>query len=502
MLTPMLPPAWPAVVIWIFFAAGLHFLDGWWSLGNLALLLVLCSTLASYWLSTATSVLISAVAVAAFNWFLVEPRYTFHVQFDQDVLLLITMLGTSAFISALTSRLRQHVREQTEHARQAERLQQLGAELQHAHSVEKQIESATHLLREWTNLPVQIWLQDLSPDPESPLYRAWMASQQESGVMGPGSGRYESLDSWLVPMRCGVHRIGTLCLGPSAVQQKPAIGVLERIQPMVRLLANEIQRLQSDLQAREAQQRLQSQQLRNTLLAAISHDYRTPLASITGAASGLLDEQDIQRVRLLAKTILQESAYLHRVTSNTLEMARLDTIDAGLHTSWESLEELCGVALAATRPRHPGRVLDASVQSSLPLLKCDPVLVVQLLDNLLENALRYSPDDSPVELSVDQVADILSIRVMDRGIGIPAAWKEKVFDPFRRVLPEADSGFSSFTRRGMGLGLALCQSIARVHGASIWIADRDGGGTVVHVQFQIEKQPVVAEDKSAMERVA
>jgi two-component system sensor histidine kinase KdpD len=491
-ITSTLIPVWPAALIWALFATGLFVLDGWWSLGNLALLLVLGSTMASYWLSTSVSILVSAVAVAGFNWFFIEPRYTFHVQLDQDLLLLITMLGTSTLISVLTSRLRQHAMIQTEHARQAERLQQLGAELQRATSVQELLASATVLLGDWAGVPAQIWLNESPPDSGSLFYRAWTASQHEQHAVGSGTGRFDSLNVIMIPLWVGVTRIGTLSLGPSLPGKEGGVAGFEKMFPFIRLLTDAIQRLQASLEARVAQERLQSQQLRNTLLAAISHDYRTPLATITGAASGLLDEKDILRVRQAARTILEESEHLHRVTTNTLQMARLDALDDVFQTSWESVEELCGVAITAARRRHQDRKLEAQVQPFLPFLKCDPVLMVQLLDNLLENALRYSPADAPVDLVASQNDRKILIQVLDRGIGIPAAWKERVFAPFMRVLPEGDTGFSFATRRGMGLGLALCQSIARVHHAQLWIEDRQGGGTVVSIQFNIEEQPVLS----------
>jgi two-component system sensor histidine kinase KdpD len=172
-------------------------------------------------------------------------------------------------------------------------------------------------------------------------------------------------------------------------------------------------------------------------------------------------------------------------------MARLDMHDARLQGSWESVEELCGAALAAARRRHGGRQLLTDVASDLPLLWCDPVLVVQLLDNLLENALRYSPDNEAVTLQAKVLGRSVQMTVLDRGIGIPAAWRERVFNPFRRVLPDTqgDTGFAHAQRRGMGLGLALCQAIARVHGAHLWIEDRPSAGTQVCIRFVAQDQP-------------
>lgn len=488
---------WPAVLIWLVFAGAIFVLDGSWPLGHLALLLVLGSTLASFWLTTTASVLTSTVAVALFNWFLVPPRFTFHVQLHQDLLLLSTLLGTSTLISVLTSRLRQHANNQAEHARQAERLQQLALQLQHASSVRAQCHTARELLQGWLGMPVTLWLTEERPEPQHPLHRAWHASQQEPSAIGPGTGRYEELAVRVLPLRAGVLRIGTLALGPASPEHGWDSWPVDRLQALARLLADELHRLQSGLQARQAQERLQAQQLRNTLLAAISHDYRTPLATITGAASGLLNATQDARVQTAARTILEETEHLHRMTNNTLQMARLDTLEAPLQASWESVEELCGVVLAGARRRHPSRRIEAEVPAGLPLLWCDPVLVVQLLDNLVENALRYSPQAQPVGLCARLQDGAVQLQVQDRGIGIPPAWREKVFDPFRRVLPEArgDSGFADTQRRGMGLGLALCQAIARVHQARLWIEDRPGGGTVVCLQFAAQAQPQTAPEE-------
>ena len=483
--------SWLALLIWVITAGAIVTLDGWVTLGNLALMLVLGSTLASYWMTASASVLASAVAVALFNWFLVTPRYTFHVQLDQDLLLLATLLGTSTLISMLTSRLRRHAQDQSEHARQAERLQQLGSRLQHASSVIEQVQAAHDLLHEWTGMPVTLWLGHAAPEPIHSLYRAWQASQQEQGAVGPGTGRHADLNALVVPLRAGVMRIGTFALGPTDNGEVWNRWPIERVQALARLIADEVHRLQSSLQAREAQDRLQAQQLRNTLLAAISHDYRTPLATITGAASSLQVNNNDAGVQTALRTILEETEHLHRMTSNTLQMARLDTLEAPLHFSWESVEELCGVVLASTRRRHPERQIEAIVPTDLPLLHCDPVLVVQLLDNLIENALRYSPSHQIVGLHVRLEGGCVQFDVLDRGIGIPDAWRDKVFDPFRRVLPETrgDTSFADSARRGMGLGLALCRAIANAHHARLWIEAREGGGTVICLRFTSQEQP-------------
>ncbi len=501
-----LPDFWPAVAVWVFFAVLMGALGGDWSLGNLALLLVLCSTLASFWLSASVSVAVSAVAVAGFNWYAVPPRFTFHVDLHQDLLLLLTLLCTSSVISVLTARLRSHAMVQALAAEQARQQQTWVTQLQQASGVPAQMGVAQRLLSDWTGCSVSVLLVGSSqegnvcfgPDGQtgslSTLEPMLVACMQEQSAIGPGTGRYDHLPVRVLPLRAGVRVIGALALVPEPTRVRDDQPSLAALQSLTRLLADEIERQQSRQQAQQAQDHLQAQQLRNTLLAAISHDYRTPLATMTGAAS-FIGAQAAQlqdpRIAQHAQTILDEAGHLHRITSNTLQLARLDALDAPLQCSWESVEELVGVVLAAGRRRYPDRVLQTEVPAGLPLLWCEPIMLVQLLENLVDNAIHYSPQQAGVTLQARAQVGVIELAVMDRGAGIPAPWREKVFDPFCRMQGSGrpDPGQDATARRGMGLGLALCRAIARAHQARLWIEPREGGGTVVRLHMPIRLQP-------------
>ena len=491
------------MAIWVVFALLMVALDGVWGLGNLALLLVLCSTLASFWLSAGVSVVVSALAVAGFNWFAVPPRFTFHVELHQDLLLLVTLLCTSSVISVLMARLRSHARAQVLAAEQARRQQTLATGLQQAASVPEQVRVMQELLSGWTGCDVVLLLQrpeqgalGLGPAENSgssaALQPLLLACIHEQNAMGPGTGRYDNLPALVLPLRAGVRVIGALALAGEAtiVRTLP----LAALQGLTRLLADEIERLQSRQQAQQAQAHLQTQQLRNTLLAAISHDYRTPLATITGAASALVQQaaqgHDL-RTAQQAQTILAEAEHLHRMTTHTLQLARLDALDAPLQCSWESVEELWGVVLSSARRRYPKRPLQVDVPPGLPLLWCEPILLVQLFENLVDNAIQHSPASAPVRLEARCVAGAVELDVVDRGVGIPGEWHEKVFDPFCRMpgVPRPDPNQDATARRGMGLGLALCRAIAKAHQGRIWIEARDGGGTVVRLHMPLQNQP-------------
>ena len=232
---------------------------------------------------------------------------------------------------------------------------------------------------------------------------------------------------------------------------------------------------------RTAREQAHAHALRNTLLAAISHDYRTPLATILGAASSLHDQADRlsagQRQRLAA-TIIDEAGQLGRITDNTLQLARLDTPGLALHLDWESVEELVGTVLRRARQRQPDRAVKARLQAGLPLLRVDAVLLVQLLDNLVDNALKYGGESAPVEIAATLESSQIRLAVRDRGPGIAPAWRERVFDAFQRGDPGDNRAqpADAPARRGAGVGLAVCRTIARAHGGELTLRMRQRGG--------------------------
>jgi two-component system sensor histidine kinase KdpD len=175
--------------------------------------------------------------------------------------------------------------------------------------------------------------------------------------------------------------------------------------------------------------------------------------------------------------MLGEARHLATLTDNTLQLVRLD--HAGeLHRDWESMEEIVGSVLARVRERDAAHRIRSHVPSGLPLLRADPVLLGQLLENLLDNALKYSAD--AIELDVRQEGQRIEVAVHDRGEGIRAGEELAIFEPYHR---SDRSG-----QRGAGLGLALCRAIARAHGASLSVRAREGGGSSFLLELPLEAQ--------------
>jgi two-component system sensor histidine kinase KdpD len=229
------------------------------------------------------------------------------------------------------------------------------------------------------------------------------------------------------------------------------------------------------------------------MLAAISHDYGTPLATITGAASSLREQGErlapAQRDRLAA-TILDEASRLARLTDNTLQLARLDGPGVTLQLDWESAEEIVGTVVRRARQRDPQRRLHARLEPGLPLLRCDALLLAQLLDNLVDNALKYSPPDAPVELLVRRMPEHVVLSVRDRGPGVPPAWRERIFEVFQRLPAVADTPAPP----GAGVGLAVCRAIARAHGGELRVRPRGHGGSSFECWLPLAEAPPVIDE--------
>ena len=314
--------------------------------------------------------------------------------------------------------------------------------------------------------------------------------------MGPGTGRHENQSTLFLPLRGRARALGAVALrGDMAhrmwTQQQT------HLQHMCDVFGLELERTQTLRLAQQATQDAQSQSLRNTLLTSISHDYRTPLANLMGAASVIHDQAarlSSDKVAALAQTVIDEAQQLNRMTTNTLQLARLDVAPLQIKKDWESLQEILGSVLVKTRQRHPQREMTVIVPEGLPLIHCDAILLVQLFDNLIENAIKYSPEDTPIDIQVQTKPNALEVRVMDQGAGIADAWKDKVFQVFERVhadTAQADATDATQLRRGMGVGLAVCKAICKVHDAKIWVEDREPHGAAMCLQLPVLQQPNV-----------
>jgi two-component system sensor histidine kinase KdpD len=485
------------VATWAVAWAALFQLDVTVDLPNAALLLVLASALATLWLPAWAALLSGVAAVAAFNWCFVPPRHSWAVDLHQHVLLLAVLLGVNALVSGLLLSLRRSARRASQAAQREAALRSFGDLLRDAADPFAHLGRLQTLLAEAADTPAALWVADaLHAGAATADQQAGLAlCAREGRALGHGSGWHEEQPDVYLPLRGRGATPGAAVL-PGLGARKPGAELRAHLQALCDQMGQALQRaalLQAEQQAREE---AREQGVRNALLAAIAHDYRTPLATIMGAASSLHDQADrmdsAQRQRLAAG-ILDETQRLARLTDNTLQLARLGAPGVALRCDWESAEEIVGALLARVRRRSEGKRVHARLEPGLPLLWCDALLLSQLLDNLVDNALKYSPPDAPVELLVRRVkqgdADAVLLAVRDRGTGVAPAWRERIFQVFQRGQDSPESLASSGT--GSGVGLAVCKAIAEAHGGTLALRGRTRGGSSFECTLPLREAPAL-----------
>jgi two-component system sensor histidine kinase KdpD len=224
-----------------------------------------------------------------------------------------------------------------------------------------------------------------------------------------------------------------------------------------------------------------AEKLQTALLNSISHDLRTPLVSITGALTSLDEQSDSlneEHRQSLIVTARGEAERLNRLVGNLLSMTRIESGAIKLHLEPGDIQDVVGTALEQLGKRIANRKVQVDVPEDFPLVPIDFTLIVQVLVNVLENAVKYSPADSPIEVSVVLLDEYARFNIADRGVGIPTEDLSRIFDKFYRVQrPESVSG--------TGLGLSISKGIVEVHGGSIRARNRDGGGTVIEIDLPI-----------------
>lgn len=315
----------------------------------------------------------------------------------------------------------------------------------------------------------------LRPIPDS---RTSQFSADELAVaarcLGPANGvdpPAEAGSAWsFFPLVAGQQPVGVFALAQPGISGL-AIEKRRHVVNFLRLIASALERVALVEEAEAATVRARTEEMRSSLLSAVSHDLRTPLAAITGAATTLRERPqgmgDPDKRELL-ETICEEAEHLERLVANLLEITRLEAGAVSLNREWVPLEEVVGSALYRLEPRLRGRTVHIDVPVTMPLLFADPVLLGQVFYNLFDNATKYSREGTAIDVNATAEKGTLVVSVADRGPGIPAGSERRVFEKFFRG--------SHAGVQGAGLGLAICLAIVEAHGGTITASNRDEGG--------------------------
>jgi two-component system sensor histidine kinase KdpD len=431
--------------------------------------------------SRGPSILASVLSVGAFDFFFVPPYLTFAVS---DVEYLITfgvMLLVGLVISGLTVRIRRQAEVAREREGQTAALYALSREFASTRGIDALLTIAIRHVSDVFRSQVVVLLPDrtgrLAPrgdgqfdvDANEMAVSRWVYEHRQAA--GLGTATLPGARALYMPLLAPHGPVGVLGVRPSAAHDLDAPERLHQLETFANQTALAFERARLAEEAQEAQIQAESERLRNSLLSSVSHDLRTPLTAITGAVSTVLDNDgrlDDETRRDLLESVREEAERLTRLVANLLEMTRLQSGALRLHTEWHQVEEVVGAALRRLRRRLGQRAVSTSIRPDLPAAPMDDVLIEQVLVNLLDNVIKYTPVDSPIGIIATATDQAVTVEVADRGPGLPPGEEGRIFEKFYRLPSDSE--------RGAGLGLAICKGIVEAHGGRIWAQNLPGGG--------------------------
>ncbi|WP_305044939.1 sensor histidine kinase [Geoalkalibacter sp.] len=430
------------------------------------------------------TLLATFLSVAAFNFFFIPPLYTFTVEDGRYFVTFAVMFVVAFVISRLTLR----VREQADSARQRERrtaaLYHLSRELAHEEGQEQLSAIAVRHLSEVFSCQAVVLVPDAQGNLAVPVTgrHTFALDPRELGVAqwafdhrqraGLGTDTLPGAKALYLPLVTAGKAIGVVGILPRPADTPFSPEQLHALESFANQTAMALERASLAEEAQKALLKIETETLRSTLLSSVSHDLRTPLAAITGAGTTLLqggtrlDEGSRQE---LVQTIVEEAAHLNRIIRNVLDMTRLESGAIQVNREWQSLEEIVGAVANRMAGQFRDHPLTIKLPSDLPLIPCDGLLIEQVLGNLLENAVKYTPDGMAITVSAAAGEQEVAVTVADRGDGIPPEKIERIFEKFVR---------GRHVGGGAGLGLAICRGIIAAHGGRIWAKNQPEGGSV------------------------
>ncbi|MBT9540306.1 two-component system sensor histidine kinase KdpD [Thiobacillus sp.] len=475
----------------------------WFDLANLIMfyLVGVIWVAASY--GRGPAILGSILSVLAFDFFFVPPPLSFTVADTRHLLTFFIMLAVGLTISTLAANLRYQARIATYRERRTRALNELGKELAGALMAEQIVETARHHLESLFQAKVCILLPDAdetlrSPTPLpthkdlplDPAIAQWVYDHQQPAGMGTQSLAGHPM--YYLPLKAPMRTRGVLALLPS---QKRLLFLPEQARMLETLsgqIALALERVHFVEVAQDALVRMESERLRNGLLSALSHDLRTPLTVLAGLADSLplagppLPEAQAE----IAQAIRAEALRTSILVSNLLDMARLQEGQVQLKREWQPLEEVVGASLQTLAVPLARHEVVVDLPADLPLLEFDSVLMERVLCNLLENAAKYTPPGSRIEIGARNEGDRVSISVADNGPGLPPGREDMLFEKFTRGQDESAVA-------GVGLGLAIVRAIVEAHKGTVRGETRAEGGARFVISLPAGEPPVVPPETSA-----
>jgi two-component system sensor histidine kinase KdpD len=444
------------------------------------------------------------LSVAAFDFFFVPPRFSFAVTDVQYLVTFAVMLGVGLLIGQLTANLRYAANVSASRERRAQALFELTRDLSAALLSVQVVELAEAAVTRIFGGRARVYIANASdqldvghtvPEGLDASIADWCFNHGQRAGMATDT---LPSNTWhYVPLQAPMRIRGVLALQPVQARLLLIPEQVQQLETLARQIAIALERVHYVEVAQSAVVQMESERLRNTLLAAMSHDVRTPLTALIGQAETLEHMGPLNsEQRASLRSMALEARELSTLVGNLLDMARLQSGHVQLRKDWQSVEELTGSAIRAARHALGDLEVQTDLPRDLPLVEFDAALMERVLVNLLENAAKYgiaSPVHSPaIKLSARTTQTSLELRVRDYGHGLPAnsmGHQHTLFDKFTR-------GQTESTTRGAGLGLAICKAIVEAHRGKITAAQAEGGGAEFSISLprSAAPGPIEAED--------
>lgn len=451
-------------------------------LAHLMILHLIVPVLISTRFGGAVSAFTAISSVLAFDYFCVPPVFAFAFPDTHSILTFVSMLAAALTICFLLQRLRYQGNVARANEAWTRALCELSMDLTNVTRAADVPACADphleHLLGPGARVILQTELRALT---ELELEeRAATTSALERRA-----ARFELQDGqtlFLQPIGLAPAPIGLVRWCTQLPSERPSAELIMLLTACADRIGVSLDRIALADVARRAEVEAEAERLRNALLSAVSHDLKTPLASILAAGTALIDRgwSNAHTTRELLETIVEETERLNALLTNILSVTRLESGQVRLNTSNEAFDDLLFSVLSRLSGRIEGRQVELRIPPDLPLIALDAALIDQVLVNLIENALRYTPAGSPLTIELRALATEIVLSICDRGPGISEDEREKVFEKFYRGRQAHKND------GGSGLGLTICRAVAKAHGGQISLAPRAGGGT--RVEFSLPRR--------------
>jgi two-component system, OmpR family, sensor histidine kinase KdpD len=461
---------------------------------NIVAIFILAVVLVGVRLGRGPAALAALLSVGFFDFLFVPPKFSFAVSDVQYLLTFLVMLAVGLIAGQLTAGLRFQARVASHREERAGSLYEIARDLSGAIQIQQVVKISAASIERTFRASALLLLPDdkgrliLTPASDASILAIDIGIAQwafdKGQPAGFGTDTLPGSDVLYLPLRAPTQSRGVLAV---KARNRRLLRIPEQRQLLdtfAALVAIALERVHYVELAQRALVSVETERLRNSLLAALSHDLRTPLTVLMGLGEVLASSTPVLSAAQLetAAAIRDEARRMGALVTNLLDMARIESGDVALNLEWHPFEEVVGTAVNASRQVLKDHTLTVRVPSDLPLVRFDAVLIERVLVNLLENAAKYTPPGSSVMLCAEVAGDRLRVSVADNGPGLADGAEEAVFQKFTR-------GERESATPGVGLGLAICRAIVEAHHGSIVAAHRTGGGAAFTFTLPLGNPP-------------